>query len=86
MPYDSKVIVPLSSEVNCIDVINQLIQSDSQASYKITETGTYALESTRFKAKYNFLLPNPFNTNGLLDAIKVMILNQCKYKKLKIVN
>jgi pre-rRNA-processing protein TSR1 len=65
------VIIPLASDVNSLDLVNQLIKSDSQAMSKITDTGAYALESTRFKSKYNFIMPNPFNINAVLDALKV---------------
>lgn len=54
-----------------MDVIEQINKSDSQAITRITETGIYQLESPRFKAKYSFVIPNPFNTNGVLDTIKI---------------
>ena len=68
------VIIPLASDVNSLDLINHLVKSDSQSTSRITDTGAYTLESMRFKSKYNFLMPNPFNINAVLDALKVYIL------------
>lgn len=64
-------IIPLSSDVSCLDVMEVLNRCDSQAVTKITETSFYSLESPRFKSKYNFVLPNPMNDNAVLDAMKI---------------
>lgn len=64
-------IIPLSREVNCHDVIEQLVQCDPEAKSRMTETNTYCLDSSRFKAKYNFMIPNPMNHNAIIDAVKI---------------
>lgn len=64
-------IIPLSAEVSCLDIMEVLNKCDSQAVTKITETSFYSLESTRFKSKYNFILPNPLNHNAVIDAMKI---------------
>ncbi|CAF0812694.1 unnamed protein product [Brachionus calyciflorus] len=64
-------IIPLSTDVNCMDVIEQINKSEPESVNRISDTGIYTLESPRFKSKYNFIIPNPLNTNGILDALKI---------------
>lgn len=64
-------IIPLSADVSCLDVMEVINRCDSQSVTKITDTAFYSLESVRFKSKYNFILPNPMNVNGILDAMKI---------------
>jgi hypothetical protein len=39
-----KSILPLSSDVSCVEIVDQLIKCDPQAKSQITETGSYMLE------------------------------------------
>ncbi|RNA32223.1 pre-rRNA-processing TSR1 -like protein [Brachionus plicatilis] len=64
-------IIPLSTDVNCMDVIEQINNSEPESKKNLSETGIYTIESPRFKSKYNFIIPNPMNTNAVLDTLKV---------------